>query len=52
MGEKVHDQSSIELLKVESRGRPMQALAGEGKQELKRIGIAVTRMRTGTTLMG
>jgi hypothetical protein len=52
MGEKVHDQSSIELLKGESRGRPMQALAGEGKQELKRIGIAVTRMPTGTTLMG
>jgi hypothetical protein len=52
MGEKVHDQRSIELLKGESRGHQMQALAGEGKQKLKRLGIAVTHMPTGTTLMG
>ena len=52
MREKVQDQGRIEMLQTERRGRQMQTLAGEGEQQLKRIGIAVTCMRTGATLQG
>ena len=39
MGEKVHDQCRIEMLQTEGRRPQAQTLAGEGEQQLKRIGV-------------
>src|SRR5215471_7347190 len=52
MGEKGHDQYRIEMLQTEVRRPQAQTLAGEGEQQLKRIGVALTSLITGATLKG
>jgi hypothetical protein len=52
MREKVHDQRRIEMLQTQRRRRQAQTLAGEGEQQLKRIGVALTSLITGATLKG
>jgi hypothetical protein len=50
MREKIHDQWGIKMLQTEL-GRPqVSPLAGEGEQQLQRIGVARAGMGTGAAL--
>src|SRR5712691_10097891 len=49
---KIHHDRCIEVLQAEVRRPQVQAVTHIGKQELKRIRVACTGMRTGAPLEG
>src|SRR6266581_6734411 len=51
-GEEVHHQRGIDVLQSKTRRRDAKAPTGELKQQLKAVGIALTGMGAGPSLVG